>query len=135
MDRELGHGFRIRRGVASGVVAILLTACGGSGDVGPAADGLCADVVGVTVEGDAGGAATVTVTVRSDDVGWEGYADRWEIVSGDEVVAVRVLTHPHVEEQPFTRSLRGVDLPAGSLSVRAHHSTGGFCGSEMALER
>jgi hypothetical protein len=46
--------------------------------------------------------------VRHEDVGWQHYADRWEVLaSGGEVLATRVLAHPHVDEQPFVRNLGG----------------------------
>lgn len=73
----------------------------------------------------------VSVTVRHEDTGWDHYADWWRITnqSGRELVR-RVLRHPHVEEQPFTRSLHGVQLPPDlkTVVVEAHclvHGTGG----------
>jgi hypothetical protein len=137
MDRELGHVPRIRLGVACGAIALIAAACGGAATAGAttAPDSLCADVVDVAIEAGADGAFRVDVTVSSDDVGWEAFADRWEVVTNGVVVAERVLTHPHVDEQPFTRSLGGVELPDGSITIRAHHSTGGFCGAELVLDR
>ena len=73
----------------------------------------------------------VSVTVSHDDSGWDHYADWWRITdrSGREL-ARRVLRHPHIEEQPFTRSLDSVALPpdTGTVVVEAHcsvHGTGG----------
>lgn len=58
------------------------------------------------------------VTLRHDDSGWDHYANRWEVRStGDEILGVRELAHPHVNEQPFTRSLT-VSLPADITEVR-----------------
>lgn len=53
-----------------------------------------------------------------------------------EVLATRVLHHPHVGEQPFTRSLSGVAIPAGiqRVRVRARDSVYGFGGREPALD-
>ena len=49
------------------------------------------------------------VSVLHDDVGWEHYADGFEILSvSGEIIAKRVLAHPHVDEQPVTRDLRSV---------------------------
>ncbi len=44
----------------------------------------------------------------------------------------RVLAHPHVNEQPFTRSLKGVKVPAGieRVLIRAHDSVHGY-GSQV----
>ncbi len=58
------------------------------------------------------------VTVRHADTGWEHYADAWRVVGPDGTVyGTRTLYHPHVEEQPFTRSLSGVDIPASVKQV------------------
>ena len=63
------------------------------------------DVVDVKVTG-SGENFRFSVTVEHADEGWDHYADRWEVVSedGKTVYGTRVLAHPHVNEQPFTRS-------------------------------
>ena len=45
-----------------------------------------------------------------------------------ERVAERILLHPHVDQQPFTRAVGGAVLPDGVsvLTIRAHHRVGGF---------
>ncbi|MEM6477978.1 MAG: hypothetical protein AAF647_02905 [Pseudomonadota bacterium] len=58
------------------------------------------------------------VSVSHADTGWEDYADAWEVRLEDgRVVGTRILAHPHVNEQPFTRSLSGVVLPHGTDEV------------------
>jgi len=58
------------------------------------------------------------VTLKHNDTGWDHYANRWEVRRLDgEVLGVRTLFHPHVHEQPFTRSLSGVKIPAGVKQV------------------
>ena len=77
------------------------------------------------------------VTLQHEDEGWGHYADAWEVLSLDRVLlAKRVLRHPHVEEQPFTRSLPGVVLPAGTRSVivRGHDKVHGYGGAELRVE-
>jgi hypothetical protein len=65
-----------------------------------------------------GAAWTVSVTIRHGDTGWDDYADGWRVEAPDgTVVGTRELLHPHVEEQPFTRSLSGVEVPPGLSSV------------------
>ena len=94
-----------------------------------------ADVVEVAVSADAGG-YHFQVTVRHADEGWEHYADRWEILAPDgSVLATRTLHHPHVNEQPFTRGLGPVAIPAdiGQVRVRAHDSVHGHGGSEQRV--
>lgn len=65
-----------------------------------------------------GGLWTFDVTVSHGDTGWDHFADAWRILdaSGNEI-AIRKLIHPHVDEQPFTRSLSGIQLPAGTTQV------------------
>lgn len=59
------------------------------------------------------------VTIRHPDTGWEHYADGWRVLDMDGAeLGIRVLYHPHVEEQPFTRSLSGVSIPEGTTQVR-----------------
>lgn len=94
--------------------------------------GGCADVVAVEVSGD--GPYAFAVTVASSDTGWEKYADEWRIESASgEILGVRELAHPHVDEQPFTRSLRGVEAPDGSVIVAARDSVEGYCGDTVTV--
>ncbi|MBM2577427.1 hypothetical protein JQC91_14055 [Jannaschia sp. Os4] len=69
------------------------------------------------------------VTVAHADEGWDHYADAWrvEAENGTEL-GLRILHHPHVEEQPFTRSLSGVAIPdgTGTVIVRARDSVHGW---------
>lgn len=53
----------------------------------------------------------VAVTLKHADTGWDHYADAWRVVlPTGKIVATRTLAHPHVNEQPFTRSLT-VNIP------------------------
>ena len=90
-----------------------------------------ADVIEVKVRHTAGNSYNFDVTVRHADEGWEHFANKWEVMAPDEtVLGTRVLAHPHVDEQPFTRSLSGVKIPENitEVTVRAHdlvHEYGG----------
>ena len=80
---------------------------------------------------------TFKVTVNHADEGWSHYADRWEVVApGGEILAARVLRHPHVGEQPFTRTLTNVPIPASvtEVTIRAHDSVHGYGGAELTVE-
>lgn len=77
------------------------------------------------------GTYTVSATVSSADTGEDKYADAWEVRSGDgTVLGVRELLHPHVDEQPFTRSLNDVAIPddVETVTLAARDSVEGFCG-------
>ncbi len=66
----------------------------------------------------AGAGYTFSVTLRHGDTGWDDYADGWRVVTGaGEILGTRTLYHPHVNEQPFTRSLSGVEVPEGVTEV------------------
>ncbi len=66
----------------------------------------------------AGGTWTVSVTLSHPDTGWDHYADGWEVLAPDGTrLGFRELLHPHVTEQPFTRSLSGVAIPEGLAQV------------------
>jgi hypothetical protein len=109
---------------------------GAAADASPAGAG-CAVVVDVVAEATGENQYTFSVTVRSADTGWDKYADAWVVRdSGGTVLGERVLAHPHVEEQPFTRSLSGVVVPAevGEVEVAARDSVAGFCGATMRVE-
>jgi len=70
-----------------------------------------------------------SVTLKHPDSGWDHYADGWEVLDADgNSLGHRTLVHPHVNEQPFTRSLGGVPIPAGTETVfiRAHCQVDGW---------
>ena len=93
-----------------------------------------ADVVDVKVSG-SGEKFNFSVTVKHADTGWEHFANRWEVVSEDGTIyGTRVLAHPHVNEQPFTRS-GSATIPAGvkTVIVRANDLVHGLGGKEIKV--
>ncbi len=61
---------------------------------------------------------TISVTLSHPDTGWDHYADGWRVEAADGTeLGFRELLHPHVTEQPFTRSLSGVTIPEGMTEV------------------
>lgn len=72
----------------------------------------------------------IDVTVKHADAGWDHYADGWGVFTeSGKRLGYRELLHPHDAEQPFTRSLTGVKIPAGTgaVVIRAEdnvHGTG-----------
>ena len=90
-----------------------------------------ADVIEVKINPSGERVYSFEVTVRHADDGWKHYADKWDVVAPDgSVLGTRTLYHPHVDEQPFTRSLSGVKIPAGinKVTLRAHDSVHGYGG-------
>ena len=102
-----------------------------------------ADVLEVDVRSTAPGVWYFSVTVQHPDTGWEDYADGWDVVLPDGSVVkpnsgeafTRTLWHPHVNEQPFTRSQGGVRIPDGikQVTVRAHDKRDGFGGQSKSV--
>lgn len=106
--------------------------------------GADADVTHVRAVQNSDGTWTFHVTVEHPDTGWEDYADGWDVVTPDgrvlkpdpESTFTRTLLHPHENEQPFTRSQRGIEIPEGvtRVRVRAHDIVDGFGGQEITVD-
>lgn len=80
---------------------------------------------------------TLHVTLRHADTGWDDYADGWRVLAPDgTVLATRVLAHPHVNEQPFTRSKSGIAIDDGVANVLIESSTNvtGWSGEKRVFE-
>jgi TolB protein len=103
-----------------------------------------ADVEFVRAEQRSDGTWRFSVTVRHPDTGWEDYADGWDVVLPDGTVLkpdpdspfTRLLLHPHVNEQPFTRSQSGIAIPEDvtTVTVRAHDIVDGFGGETVTVD-
>jgi hypothetical protein len=103
-----------------------------------------ADVLHVRAVQTGGDTWTFHVTVQHPDTGWEDYADGWDVVAPDGTVLkpdpdgpfTRLLLHPHVDEQPFTRSQSGIVIPPGvvQVRVRAHDLVDGYGGREVLVD-
>ncbi|MGJ3260831.1 MAG: hypothetical protein ACFE0S_14635 [Rhodospirillales bacterium] len=95
-------------------------------------------VLDVTVSANVDGTYAFNVTATHRDEGWSHYADKWEIVGGvdNRVLGTRTLYHPHVDEQPFTRSLSRVEIPIGitEVTVRAYCNTTGVGARTVTVE-
>lgn len=103
---------------------------------GPLAAGE-ADIVDVKVRKTGENTYRFDVTVAHGDEGWDHYADKWDVVTPDgQVLNTRILHHPHVHEQPFTRSLSGVTVTDGvpEVILRAHDSVHGYGGRTVRVE-
>jgi len=87
-----------------------------------------ASVLDATVIANANGTYSISASVFHKDEGWTHYADRFEVLTMEgEVIATRVLYQPHVNEQPFTRSISNVQVPIGETEaiIRAHDNVHG----------
>lgn len=72
---------------------------------------------------------SIKVTLRHHDTSWKHYADDWRVVDKKgNVLADRVLVHPHIHEQPFTRGLNNVKIPENIkiVFIEAHDKVHGW---------
>jgi hypothetical protein len=94
-----------------------------------------ARIIDVRVE--CSSSCTFSVTLEHGDEGWDHYANQWDVVTLDgSLLKSRVLYHPHENEQPFTRSLSGVVIPAGTkaVKIRAKDSKHGYSVEEYTVQ-
>lgn len=116
-------------------LVFLAASCSSSSEPSESTEG-CANVIFAEVV-TTGSSYRVTATVSSPDTGWEKYADRWVVrIPSGFVLQSRELEHPHLTEQPFTRTLTGVRIPEGEevVEVAARDSVEGFCGKIVILD-
>lgn len=97
-----------------------------------------AQVIHVDLKERSVGKWSFDVTLTHHDTGWDHYADLWEIIDPetDEVLGTRVLAHPHVNEQPFTRSLSNItiDESVRLLEVRAKCTLHDYSGKSVLID-
>lgn len=96
-----------------------------------------ADVVSATATPTGGDTWRIEATVRHADEGWDHYANAFEVLDPQgQVLGVRELLHPHVNEQPFTRSLSGVVIPPemAFITIRAKDSVHEYGGAEFRID-
>jgi hypothetical protein len=77
------------------------------------------------------------VTLKHADTGWDHYADAWRLVDekGNEI-GKRTLYHPHVNEQPFTRSLSSFHISEDEkiIFVEAHDKKHGWSSNRVKID-
>lgn len=144
------------------MVVVIAAACGGSADepatpapadepstttVDPvdepstttvdSVDSLFPDVVDAAATENADGTWRFDVTLSSPYDTPERYADAWRVIAPDgTVLGVRELAHDHQFEQPFTRSLSGVEVPdqVTSVTIEGRDQRNGWGGESLEFE-
>ena len=77
-------------------------------------------------------------SVKHNDQNWEHYADGWEVLdlNGNQL-AYRLLGHPHINEQPFTRGKCNINIniptTISKVVVRAKCNKHGFGGKPIVV--
>lgn len=95
-----------------------------------------ADVIAADVEHVGGDFYRFNVTVQHDDESWEHFAKAWEVLDAEgNILGARILLHPHINEQPFTRS-HTITIPANinQVTIRAYDLVHKFGGKELTLD-
>ena len=78
----------------------------------------------------------IDVTLKHADTGWAHYADRWDVLDEQgTIIGQRILHHPHVDEQPFTRGL-SLSIPehVKQITIRAHDKVHGLSSQEKTIQ-
>lgn len=79
----------------------------------------------------------ISVTLEHQDAGWKHYANLWQVVDdNNQVLAKRVLHHPHDDEQPFTRALKNVNIPSSVkvVFIEAQDLKHGWASSRLKID-
>ena len=147
---------KTRAAIIAVLVGLSATACGGTSGTTDSAPSTSSATVPATASDVDGGQRfpdVIDAVVTEAATGWdfdvtvsspydtpERYADAWRVVGPDGIVfGVRELLHDHADEQPFTRSLRGVEIPSDVdlVVVEGRDSSNGWGGRtvEVLLDR
>lgn len=106
-------------------------------DEGDQAGGeLFPDVVDASATRDGDGTWTFSATLSSPYDSAERYADAWRVVGPDGTVyGTRELLHDHANEQPFTRSQSGIEIPddVDEVTVEGRDQVSGWGGATVAV--
>lgn len=108
-----------------------------TGDESAAAEQAFPDVIDAVAEASPDGTWRFDVTISSPYDSPERYADAWRVLGPDGTeLGVRVLTHDHANEQPFTRSLSGVEVPDGieTVTIEGRDLANGWGGQTFELD-
>ena len=152
-----------RRAATLLVVAATIAGCGGDDDAEPteptvvaplvtadapvtaatdAADSTDADVqrypdvIDVEATPSDEGTWSFAVTISSPYDTPERYADGWRVLGPDgEIYGEHMLMHDHAGEQPFTRTQRGVEIPAGvdEVTIEGRDQQYGYGGATVTI--
>jgi hypothetical protein len=94
-----------------------------------------ADVIAADVIHKGGNYYEFTVTVQHTDENWDHFAKAWEVLDTEaNVLGVRILRHPHINEQPFTRS-ETIAIPenVNQVTIRVYDLIHLFGGKELTI--
>lgn len=94
------------------------------------------DIVDVQTTPEGDGVWRFDVTVSSPYDSPQRYADAWRVIGPDGTeYGIRVLTHDHASEQPFTRSQSGIVIPVDvtKVIVEGRDQANGWGGGKLEV--
>jgi hypothetical protein len=94
------------------------------------------DVIAVKVKASSNGTFDFDVTVSSPYDTPQRYADAFRVITLDgKQLGERILWHDHQDEQPFTRDLYAVKIPAGikKVLIQARDQKHGYGGKQIEV--
>lgn len=125
---------RILQGATTLILAFILLAA--HAQTAPRAAQKFPDVVSVKMASRGAQVFDFAVTVSSPYDTPQRYADAYRVMGEDgKVYGERILLHDHAGEQPFTRELYGVNIPAGVrvIVVQARDQRYGYGGKTVEI--
>ena len=95
------------------------------------------DVLAAVLAEDIDGGWSLDVTLSSEYDSPERYADGWRVLDEDgEVLGEHTLTHDHADEQPFTRTQTGLEIPhdVDVITVEGKDTDNDYGGATLEVE-
>lgn len=95
------------------------------------------DIIAAVATREDSGTWRFDVTVSSPYDSPEQYADAWRVLHPDGTeLGIRILTHDHASEQPFTRSQGGITIPddVTAVTIEGRDLENGWGGGTLDLD-
>lgn len=123
--------------VLSGCSALPFLAPDGAEAVEVEAGDRFPDVIGVQLVPAGDRVYDLVVSISSPYDSPQRYADGWRVLDeAGNVLGTHTLMHDHAAEQPFTRTQRGLEIPAGvnRVTVEGRDLLNGYGGGTLAID-
>ena len=102
-----------------------------------AAEQLYPEIIGVQLVASGDRVYDVVVSISSPYDTPERYADGWRVLDPEgNVLGTHTLLHDHANEQPFTRTQPGLEIPEGvtEITVEGRDLVNGYGGGTLSID-
>ena len=102
-----------------------------------AAEQLYPEIIGVQLVASGDRVYDVVVSISSPYDTPERYADGWRVLDSEgNVLGTHTLLHDHANEQPFTRTQPGLEIPEGvtEITVEGRDLVNGYGGGTLSID-